>query len=250
MIEIQRLVKKFGDFAALGPLGFNFDQERILTVIGASGCGKSTLLRLLAGLETPTQGQIKLDGELITGPHKRISVAFQEPRLMPWLSVADNVELAIWDWPVEERKAAVEAALKKVSLTAFAKALPKQLSGGMAQRVGLARALVGSPRLLLLDEPFSALDPLTRVRMQDHLLEIVGNEGPNVLFITHDIDEAIVLSDRVIVLDGPPAQIRRDLRIDLPKPRKRSAADFQEIKELLLADLLPERIGSQEAAAA
>ncbi|MGC3962228.1 MAG: ABC transporter ATP-binding protein [Rhodocyclaceae bacterium] len=248
MIEIQRLVKKFGDFAALGPLGFSFGQERILTVIGASGCGKSTLLRLLAGLETPTQGHVKLDGEAITGPHKRISVAFQEPRLMPWLSVAQNVEFAVWDWPVDERKAAVDAALKKVSLSAFADALPKQLSGGMAQRVGLARALVGSPRLLLLDEPFSALDPLTRVRMQDHLLEIVGDDGPNVLFITHDIDEAIVLSDRVIVLNGPPAQIRRDLRIDLPKPRKRASSDFQELKELLLADLLPDRLDALQPA--
>ncbi len=249
MIEIQRLVKKFNDFAALGPLGFSFDQERILTVIGPSGCGKSTLLRLLAGLESPTQGRIRLDGELVSGPHRQISVAFQEPRLMPWLSVAQNVELAVWDWPAAERKAAVRAALSKVSLTAFADALPKQLSGGMAQRVGLARALVGRPRLLLLDEPFSALDPLTRVRMQDHLLDIVGDDGPNVLLITHDIDEAIVLSDRIIVLDGPPAQIRRDLVVDLPKPRKRSSRAFQEIKELLLADLLPERIGALQEAA-
>jgi sulfonate transport system ATP-binding protein len=246
MIDIRRLEKKFGDFAALGPLGFSFDKERILTVIGPSGCGKSTLLRLLAGLEAPTQGRIRLDDEVVNGPHPRISVAFQEPRLMPWLSVADNVELAVWDRPVAERKEAVRAALAKVSLTAFAEALPKQLSGGMAQRVGLARALVGSPRLLLLDEPFSALDPLTRVRMQDHLLEIVGNDGPNVLFITHDIDEAIVLSDRIIVLDGPPAQIRRDLIVDLPKPRKRSSQAFQEIKELLLGDLLPARIGEVE----
>ncbi|NSL55064.1 ABC transporter ATP-binding protein [Uliginosibacterium aquaticum] len=249
MIDIQRLVKKFDDFTALGPLGFTFDQERILTVIGPSGCGKSTLLRLLSGLEAPTQGRIRLDGETISGPNPLISVAFQEPRLMPWLTVAQNVELAVWDRPDAERKEAVQAALVKVSLTQFADALPKQLSGGMAQRVGLARALVGSPRLLLLDEPFSALDPLTRVRMQDHLLEIVGDDGPNVLLITHDIDEAIVLSDRIIVLDGPPAQIRRDLVVDLPKPRKRSSREFQEIKELLLADLLPERIGALEEAA-
>ncbi|MDQ7989226.1 MAG: ABC transporter ATP-binding protein [Candidatus Dactylopiibacterium sp.] len=250
MIEIHGLVKKFGDFAALGPLGLSFGNERILTVIGASGCGKSTLLRLLAGLETPTRGQITLDGERIDGPHRRISVAFQEPRLMPWLSVAANVELAIWDWPAEARRAAVEAVLRKVSLTAFAQALPKQLSGGMAQRVGLARALVGNPRLLLLDEPFSALDPLTRVRMQDHLLEIVGDDGPNVLLITHDIEEAIVLSDRIVVLDGPPARVRRDLRIDLPRPRGRASAAFQEIKELLLADLLPDRIDAAHTVAA
>lgn len=241
MIEIQQLVKEFDGFQALGPLGFSFDAERIVSVIGPSGCGKSTLLRLLAGLEAPTRGRIRLDGEWVAGPHRRISVAFQEPRLMPWLSVARNVELAIWDWPLAERREAVRAVLDKVALSAFAEALPKQLSGGMAQRVGLARALVGSPRLLLLDEPFSALDPLTRVRMQDHLLELVGDEGPNVLLITHDIEEAIVLSDRVLVLDGPPAQIRRDLVVDLPRPRRRATHAFQEIKELLLADLLPER---------
>ncbi|MFT4174622.1 MAG: ABC transporter ATP-binding protein [Rhodocyclaceae bacterium] len=247
MIEIQHLSKRFGAFEALGPLSFNVDAERIVTVIGPSGCGKSTLLRLLAGLETPSHGRALLDGEVITEPHRRISVAFQEPRLMPWLTVADNVALAVWELPAAERQAAVAAALAKVSLTAFATALPKHLSGGMAQRVGLARALVGQPRLLLLDEPFSALDPLTRVRMQEHLLEIVGQDGPNVLLITHDIDEAIALSDRILVLDGPPARLRRDLRVDLPKPRDRAAAAFQDIKALLLADLLPARIGAQAA---
>jgi sulfonate transport system ATP-binding protein len=247
MIDIQHLSKRFGAFEALGPLSFTINAERIVSVIGPSGCGKSTLLRLLAGLEAPTHGRALLDGEVITAPHRRISVAFQEPRLMPWLTVADNVALAVWDLPTAAREQAVAAALAKVSLSSFAKALPKHLSGGMAQRVGLARALVGQPRLLLLDEPFSALDPLTRVRMQEHLLDIVGQDGPNVLLITHDIDEAIVLSDRILVLDGPPARVRRDLVVDLPKPRERASSTFQDIKALLLADLLPARIGAQAA---
>ena len=246
MLEIRDLTKDFGDFSALGPLTFTLDQEQVLTVIGPSGCGKSTLLRLVAGLEVATRGSIRLDGNAVVEPQGEIGVAFQDPRLMPWLSVRRNVGLSLWDWPVKARDEAVDAALAKVSLTAFAEALPKQLSGGMAQRVGLARALVARPRLLLLDEPFAALDPLTRIRMQDHLLEIVGSEVPNVLLITHDIEEAIVLSDRIIVLDGPPARIRRDVVVDLPKPRRRTSAEFQEIKELLLNELFP--AGSRLAA--
>ncbi|NVO13179.1 MAG: ABC transporter ATP-binding protein [Rhodoplanes sp.] len=239
MLEIRDLAKSFGSFAALGPMSFTLDREHVLTVIGPSGCGKSTLLRLVAGLETATRGDIRLDGTPVDGPRSEIGVAFQDPRLMPWLDVRRNVGLGLWRWPAAERAAAVDAALAKVSLTGFADALPKQLSGGMAQRVGLARALVGRPRLLLLDEPFAALDPLTRMRMQDHLLDIVGGEVPNVLLITHDIEEAIVLSDRIIVLDGPPARIRRDVVVDLPKPRKRTSAAFQEIKEFLLGELFP-----------
>jgi len=240
MLEIRSLTKNFENFAALGPLNFTLDRERVLTVIGPSGCGKSTLLRLIAGLEVPTRGSIHLDGAAVTEPRSDIGVAFQDPRLMPWLSVRHNVGLGLWRWHAAERTAAVDAALAKVSLSKFADALPKQLSGGMAQRVGLARALVARPRLLLLDEPFAALDPLTRIKMQDHLLDIVGSEVPNVLLITHDIEEAIALSDRIVVLEGPPARIRRDVLVDLPKPRKRTSAAFQELKELLFGELFPD----------
>lgn len=238
MFEVRNLSKSFGEFTALAKMNFSVHSERLVSVIGPSGCGKSTLLRLLAGLETPTQGEVLLNGHVLHGVSKEISIAFQEPRFMPWLTVAQNVELGAWDQPAELRQEAVRKILEQVSLSAFSNALPKQLSGGMAQRVGLARALVGKPRLLLMDEPFSALDPLTRIRMQDHVLDIVGEDVPNILLITHDIDEAIVLSDRILVLDGPPATIKRDVLIDLPKPRKRSSAAFQEIKELLLGDLL------------
>lgn len=240
MITIENLHKSFNAFHALGPIDLTIGAERITTVLGPSGCGKSTLLRLLAGLDRPSHGRIALDGATITGPNPHIGVAFQDPRLMPWLSVRDNIAVGIWDWPAAKRKDAVEAVIARVGLERFADALPKALSGGMAQRVGLARALVGAPRLLLLDEPFSALDPLTRMRMQDHLLGLVDETIPNVVLITHDIDEALVLSDRIIVLDGPPAQLRRDLIVDLPKPRARTAPEFQRLKEVLLGDLLPD----------
>jgi len=249
MLDIRDAQKNFGDFAALGPLTLTVGTERVVTVIGPSGCGKSTLLRLIAGLEQPSHGVIRLDGEAITAPREDIGVAFQDPRLMPWLSVRCNVGLGLWDWPTKKRDAAIDAALAKVSLSGFAEALPKQLSGGMAQRVGLARALVSRPRLLLLDEPFGALDPLTRLRMQDHLLDVVGAEVPNVLLITHDIDEAIVLSDRIIVLEGPPARIRRDIRVDFLRPRRRSAPEFQGLKDMLLAELFPDQDQFGRAAA-
>ncbi|AJE46155.1 ABC transporter ATP-binding protein [Celeribacter indicus] len=239
MITTRHLVKEFGPFHALGPLDLTIGTEQIVAVLGPSGCGKSTLLRLLAGLETPSRGTMSLDGSAIEGPQEKIGVAFQDPRLMPWLTVRENIALGIWDWPRDRIGPAVEAVIARVGLSRFSDALPKSLSGGMAQRVGLARALVGNPRLLLLDEPFGALDPLTRIRMQDHLLDLVDASIPNVLLITHDVDEALVLSDRVILLDGPPARIRRDLRVDLPKPRNRTSPDFQELKNLLLGDLLP-----------
>jgi sulfonate transport system ATP-binding protein len=239
MLQTSDLSRNFEGFRALGPLDIRIAEERVVGIIGPSGCGKSTLLRLLAGLDHPSAGDIRLDGEGIQGPRQDIGIVFQEPRLMPWLTVADNVGFGLWHLARGERRAAVSAALDKVGLTEFAAALPKQLSGGMAQRVGIARALVLKPRLLLLDEPFGALDPLTRTKMQDHLLDLVGTDVPTVVIITHDIEEALVLSDRIIVLQGPPARIRRDLAIPLARPRRRSSPDFQELKDLLLADLLP-----------
>lgn len=240
MLEIRSLTKIFGGFAALGPVTFSLDRMHVLAVIGPSGCGKSTLLRAIAGLEAPTAGSVRLDGNAVAKPRQDIGVAFQDPRLMPWLTVRGNIGLGLWGWSAAARAAAVDAAIERVSLSKFADALPKQLSGGMAQRVGLARSLVAEPRLLLLDEPFAALDPLTRIRMQDHLLDIVGSGVPNVLLITHDLEEAIVLADRIIVFEGPPGRIRRDVPVELPRPRKRTSAAFLDLKELLFGDLFPD----------
>jgi sulfonate transport system ATP-binding protein len=239
MLQADTLQRNFDAFRAVGPVDLHIGDERVVGIIGPSGCGKSTLLRLLAGLDSPTEGAIKLDGREIAGPREDIGIVFQEPRLMPWLTVAENIAFGLWHMPRAARDSAVVAALEQVGLTSFSHALPKQLSGGMAQRVGIARALVLKPRLLLLDEPFGALDPLIRMKMQDYLLELVSKNVPTVILITHDIEEALVLSDRVIVLQGPPARVRQDIEIKLPHPRRRSSSQFQELKDALLAELLP-----------
>ncbi|MER9934152.1 ABC transporter ATP-binding protein [Mesorhizobium sp. M0088] len=238
MIEIRNVSKSFNGFRALGPISLDLGRERVTSFVGPSGCGKSTLLQLLAGLTRPDDGAIAIDGQPMQGPRGDIGVAFQDARLMPWLTVSENVGMGVWDRSRAERHKAVIDALAKVSLTGFAGLLPKQLSGGMAQRAGLARALVAKPRLLLLDEPFSALDPLTRLAMQQQLADIVGAEVSSAILITHDIEEALMLSDRILVLDGPPAIVRRDLHVDLKTPRIRTSRPFQKLRESLLGDLV------------
>lgn len=239
MLQVETLQRSFDDFQAVGPIDIRIGDDRVVGIIGPSGCGKSTLLRLLGGIDIPSSGAIRLDGSEISGPREDVGIVFQEPRLMPWLTVAENVAFGLWHLSRRERNKLIATVLEQVGLSDFANALPKQLSGGMAQRVGIARALVLKPRLLLLDEPFGSLDPLTRTKMQDHLLDLVGKNVPTVLLITHDIEEAIVLSDRILVLRGPPARVRRDLQVTLPHPRRRDSLEFQELKVALLSELLP-----------
>jgi sulfonate transport system ATP-binding protein len=190
-------------------------------------------LRLLAGLDHPTAGCAWFDGRPIDGPRDEVAVVFQEPRLMPWLSVEGNVGFALWQILARDRTARVRAAAERVGLAAFARALPKQLSGGMTQRAALARALVTRPKMLLMDEPFSALDPLTRERQQDHLLDVFGRDHPTVLFITHDIDEALAAADHVVLLAGPPGHIVLDQPVDLVRPRDRLGEAFQPLHRRL-----------------
>jgi sulfonate transport system ATP-binding protein len=238
MLEIVDLAKRFANgVTALGPLDLFVGRGEIVGVVGTSGCGKSTLLRIIGGLEPATGGSVRIDGEAVRGPRPEIGVVFQEPRLMPWLTVAGNVTFGLDGVPRAKRKALADAVLAKVGLTRFARALPRELSGGMAQRVALARALVTEPEILLLDEPFSALDAFTRIRLQDELLRLWAIDRPTLLFVTHDIDEALALADRVIVLRGHPGRIRRDDRIDLPRPRRRTEPAFQRWKETLFDDL-------------
>ena len=238
MLEIRDLAKRFANgVAALGPADLMVGRGEIVGVVGTSGCGKSTLLRIIGGLEPATAGTVRIDGEPVHGPRPEIGIVFQEPRLMPWLTVAGNVTFGLDGVPRARREALVEAALAKVGLTRFAGALPRELSGGMAQRVALARALVTEPEILLLDEPFSALDAFTRIRLQDELLRLWAIDRPTLLFVTHDIDEALVLADRIIVLRGHPGRIQRDDRIDLPRPRHRTQSDFQRWKDRLFDDL-------------
>ncbi|WP_119459227.1 ABC transporter ATP-binding protein [Rhodospirillaceae bacterium SYSU D60014] len=238
MLRIDDLSKRFDSgVKALETVTLTVGQSEIVSLVGTSGCGKSTLLRIVGGLDFPTSGSVLIDDEPVAAPRPEIGIVFQEPRLMPWLSVADNVKFGIEDQPRPVKDELATAALAKVGLTGFAEALPRQLSGGMAQRVAIARALVTRPSILLLDEPFSALDAFTRLKLQDHLLQTWEFDRPTMLFVTHDIDEALVLSDRIIVMRGHPGRIHQEYTVDLPRPRRRTDAAFQLWKERLLTDL-------------
>ena len=209
----------------------------IVAVVGGSGCGKSTLLRLVSGLDHPTHGAVILDGERITAPHEKIGIVFQEPRLLPWLSVADNVGFGLADRPSAERKARVAAALERVDLSEKANVWPRELSGGQAQRVAIARALVPRPEVLLLDEPFSALDAFTRADLQDHLLSLWADLRPTLLVVTHDVDESVVLADRIVVMQPRPGRLFAEIEADLARPRDRQSAAFDFVKRRVLAAL-------------
>jgi sulfonate transport system ATP-binding protein len=237
MLQIRHVSKRFEELTALSDIDLAVDRGEIVGIVGTSGCGKSTLLRIVGGLETPSAGSVVLDNVAVAGPRPEVGLVFQEPRLMPWLSVRKNVEFALVKRPREQRLPLADAALARVGLRAFADALPQQLSGGMAQRAAIARALVARPSVLLLDEPFSALDAFTRFSLQDHLLDIWRAEQPTMLFVTHDIEESLVLSDRVVVMRAKPGRIHAQYRIDLPRPRRRTEAQLQSWKERILEDL-------------
>ncbi len=203
----------------------------ILAILGPSGCGKSTLLRLVAGLETATSGSVCVDGHLVTGIDAQCSVVFQEPRLLPWRTVAKNVQLGVRD---SGTSGEIQAWLELVGLGDFGGYLPKQISGGMAQRAALARALIGHPGVLLLDEPFAALDALTRMQMQDLLVEVKERIGTTVLLVTHDVDEALYLADRIIVLGERGQGIVETISIESPRPRDRSDTSTIPLRRELL----------------
>ncbi|MCG8273513.1 ABC transporter ATP-binding protein [Aquamicrobium sp. NLF2-7] len=207
-----------------------------VALLGPSGCGKSTLLRLAAGLDIPASGVVLADGEAITGPDPARVLVFQDPTLFPWRSVRDNVAIGPQARGiVREAQARIDAAVDLVGLSDFAGAYPHQLSGGMAQRAALARALVNDPRLLLLDEPLGKLDSLTRLAMQDELLRLWQSAGYTALLVTHDVEEALLLANRVIVLSDRPAAIRADIAIDLPHPRRRDDAGIVRLRHDILS---------------
>jgi len=209
----------------------------IVAIIGGSGCGKSTLLRAIAGLDRATTGTVTLDATAITAPHAKIGIIFQEPRLLPWLSVADNIGFGLSDLPANIRREKVVGALAKVGLTDKANAWPRELSGGQAQRVAIARALVPQPEVLLLDEPFSALDAFTRRDLQDHLLELWADTRPTLVLVTHDVDEAVVLADRVLVMRPRPGRLFEEIKINLARPRDRNSPLFGNFKRRVLTAL-------------
>jgi sulfonate transport system ATP-binding protein len=238
MLILERVGKTYPNGVhALDSISLEVALGEIVTVVGGSGCGKSTLLRAVSGLDRPTQGTVKLDGETVTKPHEKIGIIFQEARLLPWLSVADNVGFGLADAPKHERERRVARALDRVGLSEKSEMWPRELSGGQAQRVAIARALVPRPEVLLLDEPFSALDTFTRSDLQDHLLALWADLKPTLIHVTHDVDEAIVLGDRVLVMRPRPGRIADEIEIDLPRPRDRQSAAFDFAKRRVLAAL-------------
>jgi len=230
ILEVRGLGKQFatgsGVIDALRDVSFKVHRRELVCVIGPSGCGKSTLIRILAGLETLSSGQVLVDGQPVSGPGRDRGMVFQGYSLFPWLTVKRNVMFGpeMSGHPHNVAEGMARQWLELVGLSDFADAYPHQLSGGMRQRVAIARALVNEPRILLMDEPFGALDAQTRAKMQSHLLDIWKNLDITVLFITHDLDEAIYLADRILVLKAHPGEVQEI--IEVPVPRPRSPAQF------------------------
>lgn len=224
-IEVKNLSKSFPlkgqDFVALDGVTLDIQDEEFVTVVGPSGCGKTTLLNVIAGLEAASGGEVLVDGQSVSGPSPERGVIFQQYALFPWLTVRENVEfgLKLARKSRKETRKTAEHFIELVGLTQFADALPKMLSGGMKQRCALARAYAVNPKLLLMDEPFGALDALTRVNLQGQLLQTWQSEKRTVLFITHDVDEAVFLANKVIVMAAKPGRIKEIIEVDLPYPR-------------------------------
>jgi ABC-type nitrate/sulfonate/bicarbonate transport system ATPase subunit len=205
------------------------------SLVGPSGCGKSTLLRLIAGLDAATAGELYVGAAPITGPSAERGLVFQDPTLFPWLTVRGNIQAGLVARGVlRRRRAEVDEFLELVGLHGFGDAYPHQLSGGMAQRAALARALVNHPKVLLLDEPLGSLDAFTRMRMQDEVLRLWEARGTTMLLVTHDIDEAVYMSDRIILLSPRPCRVERILTVPLPRPRQRNAAGFLRLRAEIL----------------
>lgn len=219
------------ELKALHAINLTITDGEFVAIVGSSGCGKSTLLKIIAGLENGYQGTVLLGKERITGPGLDRGMVFQEHRLLPWLTVKKNITFGLKDKHSEASTKTVREHLELVGLSGFANAYPYQLSGGMAQRVSIARALVNQPQLLLLDEPFGALDALTKIQMQQEILRIREAEKTTMILVTHDIDEAIFLGDRVVVMSSRPGTIRRIIPVELPRPRDRSSYEFTRIRK-------------------
>ena len=239
-VALRNLSKSYSlngqSLPVLRNLSLNIRGGEALAIVGPSGCGKTTLLRLLAGLEPADGGQVLIDGQEVSGVGTERAVIFQEPRLLPWLSVRDNISFGL-ELRGQPRSAARERAerfLRLVGLAGFEDAWPRQLSGGMAQRVGIARALAVQPEILLLDEPFGALDAMTKLTMQEELTRIWQEQAVTIVLVTHDLEEAIFLADRVLVMSRD-RNAPRLIDIALPRPRDRSHPDFVDMRRQLMA---------------
>jgi sulfonate transport system ATP-binding protein len=246
-LHIHGLAKRYastqakgGTLQVLQGIDLQVPAGEFLSIVGASGCGKSTLLRLVLGLDDAYEGRIELDGQAITGTSLDRGIVFQDHRLFPWLNVEQNIAVGLRNAPIsaKEKRDRVAEHVALVGLEGFEKSWPHQISGGMAQRVAIARGLVNRPRVLLLDEPFGALDALTRSRLQGELQRIWQKEKITMLLVTHDVEEAVFLGDRVVVMQPHPGRIRRIVDVNLPHPRSRSDPRFIALRDDVLSDFL------------
>jgi len=226
IISVQGINKRFVTRAgstvlALDNVSVDIEANQFVTLVGPSGCGKSTLLKIISGVIPPSEGSLSLDGQPLTRPSRKLGMVFQRPILLPWRSVLDNVlfPIEMLGWPVEKYRDEAYRLINFVGLGGFEKALPRELSGGMQQRVAICRALIYDPQVLLMDEPFGALDAMTREDLSVELLRIWTERKKTVLFVTHSISEAVLLADRVIIMTARPGRVVKDLTVDLPRPR-------------------------------
>jgi NitT/TauT family transport system ATP-binding protein len=233
----MRFVTDAGTVEVLQDIRLDISEGEFVCILGPSGCGKSTLLNIVGGFLQPTSGQVTIDGKLVNGPDPRRIFVFQERGVFPWLTAEQNVGFGLSQLPSEERQKRVRHYIDMVGLSGFERAYPRELSGGMKQRVEVARALAVNPDVLYLDEPFGALDSITRLQMRSELLRIWQAERKTILFVTHDIDESIQLADRVVVMSARPARIRRVVDIDIPHPRDLSSPRYLELRDSIFAEI-------------
>jgi ABC-type nitrate/sulfonate/bicarbonate transport system ATPase subunit len=238
-IRIEHVTKRFGQLEVLSDIDFTIEKGEFAAIVGPSGCGKSTVLRMIAGLETATEGRVLANGKPIGKPDPQRVLIFQEHALYPWRTVEDNVGfgLELAGVSVKERRERVNEVLDKVGLSGFQKYFPAQLSGGMKQRASIARALVMNPEVLLLDEPYGALDAITRLTMQNELIKLWRGSGKTVLLITHDIDEAVYLADTIYVMSPRPGRFITKVQTDMPRPRNRNSTEFVKLREQIMDNL-------------
>lgn len=239
-LRVNGLSKRFKssgiEVSALDDVTLAINDGDFISIIGTSGCGKTTLLRIIAGLENDFSGDIRLNGSPVTGPGRDRAVIFQEHRLLPWYTIEENIGFGLKEKNGAQQRHTVQQYLGLVGLSGFEKAYPAQVSGGMAQRAAIARALVGKPEILLLDEPLGALDALTRMHMQQELERIWQQERSTMIMVTHDIEEAIFLSDKVVVMSCRPGKVKKVIPVPLARPRDRASYDFMKIKEEVLRE--------------
>lgn len=239
IVTVESVTKSYTsqnhDALVLNNVSFDVKKGEVISILGKSGCGKSTLLNCIGGFEQVNEGQILLEGHQVKKPSKRCMMLMQNYGLLPWRSVRKNIELGLENTTLKKAdiQTRTDHYLQMVGLSDRANAMPSELSGGMQQRVAIARALAIRPEVILMDEPFGALDTFTRYYLQDELIQIQQREKTTIILVTHDIDEAIYLSDRIFVMSANPGQIHKEIPIKLPKPRDRADADFQHYRELI-----------------